>query len=645
MAKPRRRRERGKIRREAEATKEPRIDRRAHRRLLRFLNAARRAEDLLSPPSQAIQVMPERYTFKGPDFHEAMQGAESEAPKAEALIDVKLARQLIEWREKNTALYGFVNIKQVVDLLPAQVLAHLLSICGPASHGRWDAPLDIPSGYDRPVHAALVRAANGIGKVLFFGLPSGNNTFLWNPNASGPGAFSAPTNQPTDSLFCSGHSFLSDGKLLVVGGGGDGTVTPHHNHGWKFDPMTAKWVRTAGNGTPGNGDMNFSRWYPTCVTLGDEPGRVLVVNGVDGIADQKMEMYFESSDRFEPVWGPGGPGDTTADRSFPQLYPGLHLLPGAEIFYTPTGWHSGGCSGPSDYPAARPSAYFTFSSTSPPVTGSWTNVGPIAVSPALPGPAEDAIDRVKGMAVLLLQTTYPYVQIMVVGGGEDPTSTTTYQMINLSELDPEWGSPLPLPGGLSRVNVNLVLLPNGTVFMCGGRELGGMPSSGGACWIYDPPMSTWYEMDELSNGRRYHSVAVLLPNGKVMVAGNECPPDRTIEVFTPPYLFNADGSPAARPTITSLPDLVHHGACFAIHTPDAPHIGRVVFVRPMAVTHQTDSEQRVIPLSFARTGATTLKARAPNGWHPHAIAPRGYYMLFILNSNGVPSEGKFIYLH
>jgi hypothetical protein len=587
--------------------------------------------------------MPERYTFKGPDFHEAMESAERKVPKAETLIDVKLARQLIEWREENALLHGFVNIKQLVDLIPAHVLAHLLSICGPASHGRWDPPLDIPSGYDRPVHGALVRTATGVGNVLFFGLPSGNNTFLWNPNATGPGAFSAPTNQPADSLFCSGHSFLSDGKLLVVGGGGDGTVTPHHNRGWKFDPTAVMWVRTAGNGAPGNGDMAFSRWYPTCVTLGDEPGRVLVVDGNDGIAEQKMEMYFESSDRFEPVWGPGGSGDTSADRLFPQWYPGLHLLPGAEIFYTPTGWHSGGCSGPSDDPAARPSAYFTFSSTSPPVTGSWTNVGPIAVPPSLPGPAEDAIDRVKGMAVLLLQTTYPYVQIMVVGGGEDPTSTTTYQMINLSDLDPEWGSPLPLPGGLSRVNVNLVLLPDGTVFMSGGRDLGG--TNGGTCWIYDPLASAWYEMDELSNERRYHSVALLLPNGKVMVAGNECTSDRTIEVFSPPYLFKADGSPAVRPTITSLPDLVHHGASFAIDTPDALEIGRVVFVRPMAVTHQTDSEQRVIPLRFARTAATTLTATAPNGWHPHAIAPRGYYMLFILNSNGVPSEGKFIYLH
>src|SRR3546814_10029914 len=87
-------------------------------------------------------------------------------------------------------------------------------------------------------------------------------------------------NKPGDSLFCSGHSFLSDGRLLVVGGGGDGTG-PRHNHGWIFnpDPSAETWTRTVGNGAPSNGDMAYHRWYPTLVTLGDEPGRVLVVSG------------------------------------------------------------------------------------------------------------------------------------------------------------------------------------------------------------------------------------------------------------------------------------------------------------------------------------------------------------------------------
>jgi hypothetical protein len=613
------------------------------RRVLQIVNAARQAEELTHRPGKGIVVMVERYNFKGPDFHEAMEEMEREAPEPEPLLDAAVARRLIEWREENSPLYGFTNIKQLLELIPERFWPGILTLCGRGEHGQWGAPLDIPAQYDRPVHGALMRTAGDVGKVLFFGLPHGNNTFLWDPNVVGPAAFSAAANQPTDSLFCSGHTFLSDGRLLVAGGGGDGTVTPRHNRAWTFDPVTVQWARTAGNGAPNDGDMHFIRWYPTLVTMGDEPGRALVACGTGGPLVTQMELYSETADHFELVWGPSGVGDTTADRSFPQLYPGLHLLPGAEIFYTPTGWAGAGSS-PTDYPGARLSAYFSFTSTSSPATGAWTNVGPIAVPPATPGPAENAIDRVKGMAVLLLQPSYPFVQVMAVGGGGSE-STGTYQMINLSELTPEWGDPLPLPDGAARVNVNLVLLPDGKVFMCGGRPPVGTPTNGGACWTYDPATSTWYEMDPVSHTRQYHSVALLLPSGQVMVAGNEATNDRTIEVFSPPYLFNANGTLATRPQITSLPALVHHGSAFAIQTPDPTTIGRVVLVRPMAVTHQTDSQQRVIPLTFTRTGPTTLTATMPDGWHPHAIAPRGWYLLFILNAGGVPSEGKFIYLH
>ena len=98
------------------------------------------------------------------------------------------------------------------------------------------------------------------------------------------------------------------------------------------------------------------------------------------------------------------------------------------------------------------------------------------------------------------------------------------------------------------------------------------------------------------------------------------------------------------PTTTVVPT-VHHGATFVIETPQAGDIAKVVLVRPMAITHNTDTEQRLIHCTFAPSGANTLRAVAPNGIHPHAIAPRGYYMLFILNAGGVPSEGRFIHLH
>jgi hypothetical protein len=82
------------------------------------------------------------------------------------------------------------------------------------------------------------------------------------------------------------------------------------------------------------------------------------------------------------------------------------------------------------------------------------------------------------------------------------------------------------------------------------------------------------------------------------------PADTRYEVFSPPYLFASDGTPAPRPQITSLPAQVHHGHDFTIQTPSPSKIAKVVLVRPMAVTHQTDSEQRVIQLTLQTTGPT-----------------------------------------
>lgn len=537
-------------------------------------------------------------------------------------------------------VYGFLRIRDLVEIdWLWERLRRWWYYFSRASKGEWTGPFSIPAGaFDRPVHAAVLHT----GKVLFFGLPTGKNSWLWTPSGAGAGTVAATANLPGDSLFCSGHSFLSDGRLLVVGGGGDGTG-PRHNHGWIFDPTpgTESWTRTAGNGTPGDGDMAYFRWYPTLVTMGDEPGRVLVVSGDDtsGNDVRQMEVYMETTDRFERVWGPAGTGDTSAEHSFPQIYPGMHLLPGGEAFYTPTGWHSGGCSGAADYSAAKPSGFYSFQSTSPPIKATWTDVG--TADPA----ADAAIDRVKGMAALLVQPSYPFVQVMVVGGGSDPESATTFQMINLSTLTPKWGPPVTLPDGLARVNVNLVALPNGTVFVAGGRPTGGTPANGGACWIYDPVGMSWQECDAVANRRAYHSVAVLLPDGRVATAGNECPADTTYEVFSPPYLFASDGTLAARPQITTLPGQVHHGHDFAIETPAPSTITKVVLVRPMAVTHQTDSEQRVIQLAFYVSGATELTVTAPNGWHPHALAPRGWYMVFLIDNQGVPSVGQFMHLH
>ncbi|MDU9005435.1 multicopper oxidase domain-containing protein [Sedimentitalea todarodis] len=615
------------------------LDVKTARRMLLWVNAAKRPEDLLSPPDVLTHLHVEYRKRKFPETHppvEGEHGGHAENMHHPDKTGFDEASKVLKARNA----FPLAGFQRIEDLLSHGFLAERLRswfwMFSMAAKGDWAGPYSNPgAGFDRPVHAAVLHT----GKVLFFGLPTGKDAWLWTPDA-GAGTIAPTANKPTDSLFCSGHAFLSDGRLLVVGGGGDGTG-PRHNHGWIFDPVSETWTRTAGNGSPGDGDMAYYRWYPTLVTMGDEPGRVLVVSGDDtgGTDVAQMEMYMETTDRFELVWGPAGVGDTSADRSFPQIYPGLNLLPGGEIFYTPTGWHSGGCSGAANFPSALPSAYFDLISAAPPVRGSWTDVGTQDAA------AEQALDRVKGMSVLLLQPSYPFVQVMVVGGGQDPESATTFQMINLSTLTPEWGPPVTLPDGLARVNVNVVALPDGTVFVSGGRPSAGTPVGGGACWIYDPVAMTWQECDVLANRRAYHSVAVLLPDGRVATAGNECPADTTYEIFSPPYLFAPDGTLAARPEITSLPSQVHHGLDFDIETPDPAAIDKIVLVRPMAVTHQTDSEQRVVHLDFAITGPTTITATAPNGWHPHSLAQRSWYMVFLVDLGGTPSVGKFMHLH
>jgi Domain of unknown function (DUF1929)/PKD domain len=115
--------------------------------------------------------------------------------------------------------------------------------------------------------------------------------------------------------------------------------------------------------------------------------------------------------------------------------------------------------------------------------------------------------------------------------------------------------------------------------------------------------------------------------------------DKHIEIYSPAYLFNADGSPATRPIITSAPLRIgYNSAPFTVQTPDAPNIGSVVLVKPGSDTHAFDMEQRLVGLTFtASSGALTVNA-PPNS----NLAPPGYYMLFVLNRAGVPSIARFV---
>ena len=598
------------------------IDPRIHRRVLAFLNAARSPEDLLVAPNDRKFVNEEL-------AHTDLIEADAEERQ---ILTKEDAQAIIEARDRISPINGFAHLRDVVAINPgiAALLPGIVACFGPANHGRWDLLYPInPGGTPFALeHAALMHNY----KVVF--LADGTDTAVWDPSDETTPLISRLSAADTGlaaNIVCCGHSFLSDGQLLAVGGGGLGPGAVTSIQGWKFDPVTEKWTKTAG-------DMSIKRWYPTALTLGDESGptgksgRVMVASGVYGAGTPPViDIYSEATDSFSPVTvtGPG--------KNFSQVYPSLLLLPGGEIFYTPTGF--GDCTRTSVSALNDPSSYFTFSDD---LEGSWTDIS-------------DGMNRTKGMAALLLQPTYPFVRAIVVGGGPIGTSATA-QVANLSTFSPFWAGPIAIPDGLPRINVDVVLLPDGNVFV-----LGGLASPPLNCYRFNPStaVSPWTEMDELNRPRHYHSAALLLPSGKVMAAGGGAAGgctvsvENTIEVFSPPYLFNADGSPATRPTITSINGVVpttsvaptvNHSSIINIATPDADCIAKVVLVRPMAITHNTDTEQRVIQCTFVKRGEDMLCADAPDGTIPFAIAPRGYYMLFILNEDGVPSEGKFIHL-
>ena len=572
-----------------------------HRRILNFLNEAISPTDLEYAKPLFI------HDHEGVPIHD--QAHEQSPVSPPRILDYDVAKKIIDFRNLEYPL-GFRHLKELFrgDLLNSGVMDKLFHHLGENNFGEWsnfpegaDRPLPIPHNgpdqvnRDGVVHAALLHTGN----ILF--ITADQTTLLWNPEDVTPATFQEPRNQPHTmpegySQLCGHHVFLSDGRLLTLGGGGYGpnnnrdpnpNLNPVGRWGYKFDPIEKTWARTS---TP----MSDSRWYPTAVALGDR--KVLVACG-HGTGE--IDIYDEATDRFTRV--------ELNLKPFPSLYPGLHLLPNNSIFYSRTGWGTAGAGG-GPFRGDDQSAYFTLTS---PNSGIWNSIAPASPSIA---------DRTKGMSVMVYSNTSPNVRILVFGGA-DPSNNNTYEVIDVSSLSPNsfWSAPIPFPDGEHRSLCSAVLLPDGNVFISGGIQGTNSP-----CALFNPQTNTWLRAAELPSQRDYHSVSLLLPSGKVMMAGWQ---NSTIEIYSPPYLFHG-----SRPTIAFAPDMVRHGQRFSVETPDAESIGRVVLIRPMAVTHQTDTEQRVIELSF-QAQRDQLFLAAPDGVEPYSMAPRGYYMLFRQTAN------------
>jgi hypothetical protein len=256
---------------------------------------------------------------------------------------------------------------------------------------------------------------------------------------------------------------------------------------------------------------------------------------------------------------------------------------------------------------------------------------------------------------------------MILGGGpEDPDdpnaprgiATHRVQVVDFKAAVPTYQTKQSLTH--ERMHVNAVLLPDRTVMAVGGgvtREGSAKsavvdPQGGREVFeaeIYDPVNDTWTVTAPATVARLYHSVAILLPDGRVVSAGGNpdkgsqvpwLPPDpkeeMRLEIFSPPYLFKKK----ARPTIQSATTEIHYGAPILVKTPQSPQIKSVSLISPGLTTHSFDGTQRLVDIPFT-VSAGTITGAVPSN---RQVAPPGWYMLFIVDTDGVPSSASWVHL-
>lgn len=463
----------------------------------------------------------------------------------------------------------------------------------PAQVGRWSTPIKIPVV---GIHAALLHN----GKILFFSYRPPKTTsvgvaYLWNPRTN-----TGKRVDPPNNIWCGGQTLLADGRLLVAGGNlaykTSATRTARGlNQIYIFNPYNERWIRQP--------NMRHGRWYPTLTKLAD--GRVVITSGLDekggGIINPDVEV-------FTPSAGLNGVGTVRMVGQYKtsNFYPHQFVLPSGQMLL----------AGPGRVDSASLN----------PINWLWSDI-------------PNLLQQRYGYSTGTLLPAGPNGsnKVMLVGGRTTTIVHASSEVFDAANPAGGWKylSALPQP----RHNQNTVILPDGKLLTIGGNSAVtnyDRPQREAA--LYDPVSNTWSAMASQTEQRAYHSTALLLPDARVVSAGDDgatgggAAADK-VEFYSPPYLFRG-----ARPAIGSVPAAVTWGETFFIGTADT--VTRAVLIAPGATTHANDMHQRHVELSFT-PGSGGINAGAP----PNAnVAPPGYYMLFILNAQGVPSVAKWMRL-
>jgi hypothetical protein len=432
------------------------------------------------------------------------------------------------------------------------------------------------------MHAVLLPNTT---RMLYWGYgPRPDQSRLWD---AATGVYSSPSNQPADvtpdeNIWSGSHAYLDDASGTILEAGGF-TDTAPERHAFLFDPPTLQWSALP--------DMHQARFYPTTLSLPD--GTPLTLFGQDtgaGTTSDGIETFAAGA------WSAAKP---TGFNYF--YYPWTFVLPGGDLFV----------AGPQ-----KPSRRFDPAANPIVANGQWNQIY-----------SQRGVNM-EGTAVLLPLRPPAYQPRVLICGGSPADAQQSSEMIDLSAGAPAWQDAGTL--SVPRSRCNSVLLPDGRIMVAGGAT--DARPDGGPVEIFDPddPDAGWVSGPTMVHRRDYHSAAILLPDGSVLMGGD--PEFAEHERYYPSYYFRP------RPTITSAPALVAHGAAFAISTPQAPAIAEVVLMRPGAVTHGFNANQRYVGCTFT-VAAGTLNATVPAD---ATVALRGWYLLFIVDSDRTPSLGRWI---
>ena len=519
------------------------------------------------------------------------------------------------------------------------------------------------------IHAALLTTSPD-GDIVYFGDWAGITPTaapptlcrLYHMAPESVESFQA-ADRPTTSAFCGGQAFLARGELLAVGGtvrrppqiAGD----PHGGHWdgeracWVYLPRKKMWIRVKDlNFQPGSTTKGGGRWYPTVVTLAN--GDAFAVGGHPSDTDDYVPLAGgpgqrhnnNTPERYSPAantWTLITTDITAPNGVVADGFPRFRLLPNGLLFT-----HTEGIGTKRIFD---------------PVLGQWT--GPDVDVSALPA----VYNRDSYTTSVLLPLLPPNYSARVLAcNSPDPTSF----LIDIDDA-PKWQAAPSRQGsaaGKRRNHACAVLLPTGQVPLTGGGS-GGMVSQIGGPFVpvmepelYTPDIDwstrtftgpgSWATINESANvARGYHSVALLLPDGRVWTAGSseagvggQYLPEYDVEVFSPWYVGTArprilPSAARKRPPgrARTRKEGVDYGETFNIAVEGS--ISHVALMRCGSITHAYDTDQRYVALDFIQRGNQLAVTAPPNG----SIAPPGYYMLWVIDANGNPCErARFIHV-